>query len=260
MRSPFSELPYATAAGRNMPVTALSADYEPEVAVASHRLLVSQLIYVAQGLTVVTADDALWVVPTTRALWIPAGVKHGFRTVNHVAMHTLYIRTASARGLPKRCFVAAVSGLLRELILEADSIELPYEAQSRAGRLMHLITDEIGGLSALPLKLPLPKDRRLRIIGKAINRHPDDSTSVDKWAGMLKIDTRTLQRAFIRETGLTLGQWRQQARLLRAFELLAKGESIFDTSLAVGYGSPSAFSTMFLRQLGKPPSEFFKSV
>ena len=241
-----------------MPVTAQSADYEPEASVAPHRLLVSQLIYVARGLTVVTADDATWVVPTTRALWLPAGVKYGFRAVNHVAMRTLYFRPAAARTLPKRCLVAAVSALLRELILEAVSIELPYEPQSRAGRLMRLITDEIVGLDALPLNLRLPKDRRLRIISEAINRHPDDSTNVDKWARMLKIDSQTLLRAFMRETGLPLGQWRQQARLLSAMELLAKGASLFDTALAVGYGSRSAFSTMFLRQLGMPPSEFLK--
>jgi methylphosphotriester-DNA--protein-cysteine methyltransferase len=43
-----------------------------------------------------------------------------------------------------------------------------------------------------------------------------------------------------KETGMTFGQWRQQARLLRALELLATGEKVIDVALALGYESPSA--------------------
>ena len=55
---------------------------------------------------------------------------------------------------------------------------------------------------------------------------------------------------------MTFGQWRQQARLLAALERLAVGDKVIDVALAMGYDSPSAFSSMFKRQLGQTPAAF----
>lgn len=50
---------------------------------------------------------------------------------------------------------------------------------------------------------------------------------------------------------MTFGQWRQQARLLLALERLAVGAKITDMALELGYESPSAFTSVFKKQLGK---------
>lgn len=57
---------------------------------------------------------------------------------------------------------------------------------------------------------------------------------------------------------MTFGQWRQQARLLRALERLAMGEKVIDVALSLGYESPSALATMFKRRFGQSPSQFFR--
>lgn len=240
-----------------MPVTALAIDYGPKDEVPRHRHEVYQLIYGVHGIMVVSTNAGQWIVPATRALWMPANVEHAIRMVGHVGMRTLYVQPAAARNLPKHCAVVAISALMRELILEATSITLPYPRQSRDGRLMRLILDEIVQLESLPLSLPFPEDPRLRIINEAIARQPDDETTARDWARKLGVDPKTIQRLFLRETGLTFGKWRQQARLLKALELLAKGERILEVALAVGYGSPSAFCAMFQRQLGTAPSRYF---
>jgi AraC-like DNA-binding protein len=80
---------------------------------------------------------------------------------------------------------------------------------------------------------------------------------MDDWALRLGVDVKTIQRLFVKETGMTFGRWRQQARLLRALELLATGERVIDVALALGYESPSAFATMFRKQFGHTPSQFF---
>ena len=76
-------------------------------------------------------------------------------------------------------------------------------------------------------------------------------------AAQAAMDPRTLQRRFQRETGLSFGQWRRQARLIAALERLARGASVLEVALDLGYASPSAFSTMFKRELGASPSAFF---
>ena len=74
----------------------------------------------------------------------------------------------------------------------------------------------------------------------------------------LGVDEKTIQRLFRKETGMTFGQWRQQARLMQALERIALGERIVDVAATLGYDSPSAFASMFKRQFGITPSQFFK--
>ena len=83
-------------------------------------------------------------------------------------------------------------------------------------------------------------------------------STVAHWSERLNLDQKTIQRLFRKETGMTFGQWRQQARLLLALERIAVGEKIIDVALELGYESPSAFTSMFKKQFGKTPSHFFR--
>ena len=67
-----------------------------------------------------------------------------------------------------------------------------------------------------------------------------------------------LRRLFVKETGLTFGAWRQQARLLKALEWLAAGRPVTAIALDLGYESPSAFIAMFRRAFGVPPGRYLK--
>jgi len=45
---------------------------------------------------------------------------------------------------------------------------------------------------------------------------------------------------------------------MQALERIALGERIIDVAGTLGYDSPSAFASMFKRQFGTTPSQFFK--
>ena len=89
---------------------------------------------------------------------------------------------------------------------------------------------------------------------------PSAPGTVESWARHVGLSERTLARLLTQETGMSFGRWRQQARLLRALELLASGDKIIDIALTLGYESPSAFTTMFRKQFGQTPSQFFETV
>jgi AraC-like DNA-binding protein len=110
----------------------------------------------------------------------------------------------------------------------------------------------------LPLSLPQPADPRLQRISLALQEDPSDASTVAHWSERLNLDQKTIQRLFRKETGMTFGQWRQQARLLLALERIAVGEKVIDIALELGYESPSAFTSMFKKQFGKTPSHFFR--
>jgi AraC-like DNA-binding protein len=61
------------------------------------------------------------------------------------------------------------------------------------------------------------------------------------------------------ETRMTFGKWRQQLRLLHAMQRLASGEKVTGAALDAGYNSPSAFISMFKKQLGATPTRYFKA-
>ncbi len=241
-----------------MPVTAMAADYAPGHVTKPHQHPHAQLIHAMHGVMVVSTADGQWIVPPTRGMWMPGGTVHWIRMVGRVQMRTAYIRPDAAPDLPTRCTVLGVTALLRELILAAIDIPLPYAPDSRDGRLMRLLLDEVLLVPTLPLHLPRPSDAGLRRICDAIVESPDTDLTLADWGNSLGVDPKTIQRRFARETGMTFGQWRQQARLLAALERLAAGAKVVDVALDMGYGSPSAFATMFRRQFGVPPSAFFR--
>lgn len=57
---------------------------------------------------------------------------------------------------------------------------------------------------------------------------------------------------------MTVGQWRQQLRILVAIEKLTEGLSVTDTFFALGYNNVSAFIKIFKRTVGVTPLEYSK--
>jgi AraC-like DNA-binding protein len=242
-----------------MPVTGKAVNYAGNHAIAKHNHPTAQLIYAVHGVMVVATEFGQWIVPPTRGIWMPAGTTHWTRMISEVHMRTVYIRPDAVPDLPLECKAVGISPLLRELIVAAIQVPQPYAEDSRDARLMSLLLDEVRVLPTLPLHLPQPSDSRLLKICNAIAVAPDNSFTMIDWASRLKVDVKTLQRLFARETGMSFGQWRQQARLLTALEQLATGTKVLEVALNVGYASPGAFATMFKRQFGVVPSAFFDS-
>jgi AraC-like DNA-binding protein len=102
----------------------------------------------------------------------------------------------------------------------------------------------------------MPRDRRLRRLCTALLAAPGDSRTLGAWARSANASARTLARLFVAETGLTFGAWRQQARVLEAMGRLGGGQAVTEVALDLGYDSVSAFSAMFRRASGAPPSTY----
>jgi AraC-like DNA-binding protein len=60
------------------------------------------------------------------------------------------------------------------------------------------------------------------------------------------------------ETGLTLGQWRQQARGLVGLRSLAQGASVMEAAMESGFETASGFIQSFRRQFGFTPGRILE--
>ncbi|AUH49497.1 AraC family transcriptional regulator [Chromobacterium sp. ATCC 53434] len=239
------------------PVVGKPRDYPAGLETPRHNHPTAQLLCAVEGLMLVGTERGQWIVPPTRAIWLPIGTWHEVRMVSPVRMRSIYVRRDRLAGLPEDCCVLEVSPLLRELVVAAMTVKAPCAPGGRDERVMDLLLDEIGRAEVLPLSLPQPASPALRQLCAVWLEKPDDARGATEWARELALDPRTLQRRFRRETGLSFGQWRRQARLMLALQRLACGDSVLKVALDLGYSSPSAFATMFKRELGAPPSSFF---
>lgn len=219
----------------------------------------AQLIHAVSGVVSVTTDHGTWVVPPSRAVWVPAGIEHETRSHAAVRFRALLIDPAKARGLPDSCAVVEVTPLLRELILRlAVLADTPRQPDlDFGGAVTRLLLLELAFLPVEPLSLPRPRHLRLAGLCQDIQDDPAGAASVIAAAASLHMSRSSFMRLFARETGMGFARWRQQARLLHALTLLAEGRSILSVALACGYDSPSAFAAMFRRSLGRSPSDYF---
>lgn len=121
---------------------------------------------------------------------------------------------------------------------------------------MWLLLDEIRQMPNAPYHVGMPSDPRLTRVCKAILAKPSDGRDIDTWATLVGMSRRTFTRIFKQELGMGFALWRQQVRLMEAVSLLAAGRSITSVAFDVGYESPSAFTAMFHRTFGEPPSVY----
>ncbi|HXZ86698.1 MAG TPA: helix-turn-helix transcriptional regulator [Myxococcota bacterium] len=217
----------------------------------------AQLIYASRGVMSVHSAAGTWVVPAHRAVWVPAGVAHRISMSGAVAMRTLYLDPGLAGAGPSHCTVVNVSPLLRELVLRAVELAPLYETEPAHARLIGVLVDEIQSLPVVPLRVPVPRDARAQRAAEWLRRNPDAAASLAEVARRAGASKRTLERLFLRETGMSLGSFREQVRLMRALELLAAGGSVTEVALSVGYASASAFIARFRRVLGTTPGRYY---
>ena len=67
-----------------------------------------------------------------------------------------------------------------------------------------------------------------------------------------------LLRLFKKYYGQTLNDYLTDIRIQKAKLYLKQGKTVSETCYAIGFESPSSFSTLFRRKMGLPPSVFQK--
>ena len=239
------------------PIVGMAKEYPSGDLIEAHQHIRSQLLYASAGVMTVTTDDGIWVVPPFRAVWIPAATEHQIKASGKLSMRTLYIDPSYCAGTPKHCCVVTVSPLLRELILHAVKMAVPYPLDSPEERIMIVILDQIRDLDIKPLSLPIPKESRLKAIFIQLSKNPGDQRTLEEWGKKVGATRRTLTRLFHSELGMSFGRWRQQIRILESLRRLATDDPVITIATDLGYDSPSAFISMFKKALGKTPGQYF---
>ena len=241
---------------RQSVVTTLTRDYSAGHGIPLHFHDRDQLVYASRGVMTVRTREGTWVVPPSRAVWIPTGVSHAITMSGSVAMRTLYLKPRLA-ALPRECRVVNISPLLKELILYACAVGTLKQTVQWQAHLIEVILHQLKAVQMIPLQLPHLSDPRTRRIAQILTSDPADHRTLAQLCVVSGASKRSIERLFQQEVGMTFGKWRQQLRLMEAMRLLAGGAKITQAALESGYSTPSAFISMFRKALGTTPSSYF---
>jgi AraC-like DNA-binding protein len=234
-----------------------AADLQAATVLADHTHEWHQLIYVSAGLMSVATEAGSWVAPATWAIWVPAGIRHGIRFVADSAFRSAYFRPDWTENYPTGCTVICVSALLRELILRTIKIGKLDRRHPLETAIAALIVSELQVSGARSLTLKQPTSAAMcRAATLMTHRHPQAET-VSSLASAIGTGTRTFERQFSAETGMTPGRWRQHQAMLTGLELLASGTAIKFVAAQSGYKTASAFIAAFRKIFGTTPGNYF---
>lgn len=278
---PIDPMAFAPTAAR--PLRAKLRRLAADTRVEPHSHPWAQVAMSGTGVIRMSAARCTYIVPPSRALWIPPGVEHVVTVIEDAEIRTLYLHQDAGRcgpsgppGLPglvgqlrgesgdtsawAECRVLEVSSLMRELVAHLPSE--PNEpgagpASERERCLSALIFDELQHAAPVKLGIDLPADKRLRTLCEAVLDEPARWATLDGWARHAGASPRTVARLFRSELGTSFGQWRRQVLLAHALTLAARKQPMARIAAELGYASASAFTAMVKRSVGAPPSRFF---
>lgn len=213
-----------------------------------------QLAWAPSGVLSVRTGSAGFVLPPTRALFIPAGIRHETLSAGNATMRSVYLRPALCPIDWSECTPVAVTPLLAALIghLAEPTLDPVHRSHGEA-----MLVDLLKPVTMTTIEVRMPVDQRARDVADGLSHNPADDRSLAEWGREVGASGRTLARAFLADTGIPFGRWRTLLRIRTAVVDLAKGETISSTARRVGYESTSAFVAAFRRETGATPATYF---
>lgn len=188
-----------------------------------------------------------------RLLWVPAGTWHSL----HLAANSVVFPFSfpAERRAPHLEEVIQVDiDAEHEVILFALHQNESSALQSKAdlsGLVFALIEAKLDGGRSLTV----PQSPAARTVARGILNNPADDRGLQGWARATHTSERSIQRAFLAETGMTFGRWRAEQRMRTAKFLLEDGCTVSTAARRTGYLSVSSFTRAFRAAYGRAPSQ-----
>ena len=204
-----------------------------------------KVVFAVEGVLQVQTASQVHLIPSNRALFVPAGEKHPARTLGKAKVRTIYF--APHLSVEREQHVFEVRPLFRELIAEACRIGPLSAKHDRDPALTTLLIHEVRSAPKVATTVPMPKSEWLKEWALEFLENPLIQNPIG-------YSNRTMERRVLSETSLTLGQWRQQARALVGLRELSQGSTVVEAAIAAGFDTSSGFIQSFRKQFGDTPA------
>lgn len=253
--SPKLEIPLSSA-HLPAPIMFRSAVVPAEGLYPQHQHAWGEFVYSFSGVMEIKVAGRHYLAPPQYGVWLPPDVEHV--GLNRYEAHhcSLYIARQHCTAFPASACALTVSPLVRALLghLRQQPTGVPANAQD--ARLLQVVLDQLEQAPRAGSYLPSSDDPALAAVLRMLQTQPGDNRTLPELAHATHTTERTLMRRAQRDLGMSLAEWRQRLRVVKAMPLLEANQTVETIALDLGYSSASAFITMFKRLVGATPDEF----
>jgi AraC-like DNA-binding protein len=217
----------------------------------------AEFIYAFDGIMEVKIDQVDYITPPPYGIWLPPHIQHSGLNRTAVSHGTLYVHESLCAKLPKNAGILLTSPLVSALFehLKNHQEQLNIEEQQR---LLHVLLDQLHHAKLMNSYLPTSQHPSLGPVLKHLHQHPADNRALHAFALLSNRSERSLARLCQKELGMSLHEWRQRLRVIKAMSLLHQNRTVESIALDLGYASASAFIQVFKRWMHTTPDQFRK--
>lgn len=247
----FNELP--------SPVYFRYADFNSHEYASPHRHPWGTLEYSANGVLHMEIGNSRFMSPPQYAVWVPPQIEHSFYSNQPINYRAVCLAPALCQALPQQACTLAISDILKAILKDFAARDVKVPEHEADKRLAQVLVDQLGQAPVHQCYLPYASSHGLLAILEALQAEPGDNRPLAAWAEQIHVSERTLARQFVRELGMSFGEWRQRLRFLAAIQALDSPRSIQEIAFDMGYSTGSAFIAMFQRQARCTPEQYRRS-
>lgn len=244
----FSELP--------APVYFRYADFDAHRFASAHRHPWGTLEYSAHGVLHMEVAGRRFMSPPQYAVWVPPQTEHSFYSDQPISYRAVCLAPAICRDLPRQGCTLAISEIIKAILQDFAGRDVKIPEHAADARLAQVLVDQLQQAPVHEGFLPYASSASLLGILEALQAAPGDNRTLAQWADGIHVSERTLARQFLKELGMSFGQWRQRLRFVASIEALDSTRSIQEIAFDMGYSTASAFIAMFQRQAGCTPEYY----
>jgi AraC-like DNA-binding protein len=216
-----------------------------------------EFIYAFNGVMEINIDQIDYITPPPYGIWLPPHLKHSGLNRTDVSHGTLYIHESLCEQLPKQAGILLNSPLVCALMQHLKQYPQDKDHPEHL-RLLHVLLDQLHHAPLVGSYLPHSEHPALKYILDYLHQHPSDHSTLQQLAQGMNMTERTLARYSQKELGMSLNEWRQRLKVMKAMSMLERGETVESIALDLGYANASAFINMFKRWMQSTPDQFRK--
>ncbi|WP_194229666.1 AraC family transcriptional regulator [Acinetobacter cumulans] len=216
-----------------------------------------EFIYAFDGIMELNIDQIDYITPPPHGIWLPPNVKHSGLNRTAVSHGTLYIHESLCQDLPQQAGILLSSPLISALF---EHLRQTPNAVSNAEhqRLLTVLVDQLKHAQLVSSYLPHSEHPTLQALLNDLHQAPANHLSLAMLAKQYNMTERTLARLSQKELGMSLHEWRQRLKVIKAMSLLNRGHTVESIAFDLGYANASAFINMFKRWMHISPDQFRK--
>ena len=212
------------------------------------------LLWQVQGSADLVIEGEQHGLVSDQAMWVPVRTHHRFTVHADAVLTPLFFDAAQTATTLLEPHHVTVDRELQTLMLAY--MATLYTVVQQRPNLARQILAIIEEAPAVSISLPMPTKGPAARIAQALRFNPGDNRTVEELAALAHTSTRTVERSFRAEAGMTLRQWRIRNRMEAAVELLRSGSTVGAVSQRVGYTNVNSFRHVFTQHFGLSPTDF----